>query len=318
MITNVLTACVFFAELKANAKLAENSSGEGMKGHESTENEVKSHEELGPGESSRGMYLDLLGTDGNLREDKLSARNLRIEDLAERLFSWSGLLAHAGMETAANEFCRLRNAIEHLAKVDYIGIAALLGLRVELTNLEVNALTSDWGNNLSGMSRHVTAQDPKWAVLDQIAVLLTSPCEQASFLACKYRNRGGAPTRGAANAKSGSQYKERNMVTSARSGLGKRKEVLDAVLVGSKKQRSLQGQQESSRADSKKRPSNALAGRMRMQSFPSSREGRLVFNGVYVLRMWREAVCECDMCASAGIGLVFACKVCLTHCMCVG
>ena len=52
------------------------------------------------------------------------------------------------------------------------------------------------------------------------------------------------------------------MVTSARSGLGKRKEVLDAVLVGSKKQRSLQGQQESSRADCKKRPSNALAGRM--------------------------------------------------------
>ena len=314
---------MFFAEREANAKLAEKSSDEGMSGHKSTENEEKSHEELGPGESSRGMYLDLLGTDGNLREDKLSARNLRIEDLAERLFSWSGLLAHAGMETAANEFCRLRNAIEHLAKADYIGIAALLGLRVELTNLEVNAQTSDWRNNISGMSRHVTAQDPKWTVLDQIAVLLTSPCEQAAFLACKYRYRGGyvgthaksfsRPSQGLAassrskkrmienfksmqiawaerkSAKEGEKLKHNDKRTEksggskvssgkdkdveAQSGLGKRREVLGAVLVGSKKRRILQGQQETSPANSKNRPSNALAQRMRMltcKSLPSS------------------------------------------------
>ena len=59
----------------------------------------------------------------------------------------------------------------------------------------------------------------------------------------------------------------------AQSGLGKRREVLGAVLVGSKKRRILQGQQETSPANSKNRPSNALAQRMRMltcKSLPSS------------------------------------------------
>ena len=75
-------------------------SGEGEQGEEeSTEN-------------GEDLFVDLLGDDGYLDEDKMAARNLSVACLAERLLAWRGLAPGSHKNVVADEFSRLRNAMQ--------------------------------------------------------------------------------------------------------------------------------------------------------------------------------------------------------------
>jgi hypothetical protein len=63
-------------------------------------------------EKGKDLFVDLLGDDGYLDEDEVAARNLRVECLAERLLSWKGLAPGSHKNVVADEFSRLRNAMQ--------------------------------------------------------------------------------------------------------------------------------------------------------------------------------------------------------------
>lgn len=91
------------------------------------------------------MYVDLLDEDGHMIDDnELEARGLSLGQLAERLLSWRGLGSDVDKDAVAREFIRLCEALQdlNLSRRDFMGIALLLGIRVEMTALEFSSLSS--------------------------------------------------------------------------------------------------------------------------------------------------------------------------------
>ena len=68
--------------------------------------------------------MHAIDEDGFLDEEELEKRHLSLDDLAERIFSWSGLPAASDCDAVTKEFWRLRDVLADFARKppDFIGL----------------------------------------------------------------------------------------------------------------------------------------------------------------------------------------------------